>query len=166
MGKLSGEELTLREREVELETKELNLEVLRDQVKKLRERQAAQRMSHQQVEDAIQDFREQQERGYDGCNHKKGGKNLEGARGRGLDDKYAIIRHQLPVGDLAIICTKCRKMWLPSALALRMGVEPDAEGYKIACGWPTDNEDSGSSLFVVVRGAAPNSGTGAAPARG
>ena len=108
-------------------------------------------MSHEQVESALTDFREQQERGFSACNHKKGGKNLEGARGRGLDDKYAIIRHQLPIGDLAVICTKCRKIWLPAELAGRMGMEPDEKGYREARSWPTDNEDSGSSLFVVVR---------------
>lgn len=151
MAKMSGEDLTLREREVALEKEELELELLRENVKKLREKQAAQRMSHKQVEDALADFRIQQERGFAGCNHRKGGKNLEGARGRGADDKYAIIRHQLPIGDLAIICTKCRKVWLPPELAERMGLAPDPEGYKEALNFTTDNEDSGSSLFVAVR---------------
>jgi len=152
MAKLTAEDFALREREVELETKELNLEVLRDNVKHIRARQERQQMSHAQVESALKEFVESQERGFLQCNHRKGGKNLEGARGRGTDDKYAIIRHQLPIGDLAVICTRCHKVWLPTVLCLLLGIKADPEAYRQACEWPTDNEDSGSALFVPIKG--------------
>src|ERR1035437_671770 len=88
--------LELEDRELAVERKRLEIEIMRDQVAKIHAKRDQQKLSHAQVEDSLRDFQEQQERGFLECNHRKGGKNLEGARGRGTDDKYAIIRHQLP----------------------------------------------------------------------
>lgn len=145
-------QVDLKRKALQAEREELELEVLRDQVAKLHAQKEQKKMSHAQVETALQDFQVQQERGFAECNHRKGGKNLEGARGRGTDDKYAVIRHQLPFGQWMVLCTRCHKVWLPPDIAERMGRKPDPDGYKEALEWNTDNEPSGSSLFIVIGG--------------
>lgn len=146
------EQLSLEERKAELEFKQLQIKLMKHQLAEIESKEKQKQLSHEQVESGLKDFQAQQERGFAECNHRKGGKNLEGARGRGTDDKYAIIRHQLPFGQWMVLCTRCHKVWLPPEIAERMGQKPDSEAYKAAMEWNTDNEPSGSSLFIVVGG--------------
>lgn len=96
-----------------------------------------------------------------GCNHKKGGKGLEGFRGRG-DGKaggYAVIQHMFPNGDIGVFCQRCPKIWLPPVFPNReeltkeefelanKAYDKDHAAWRWALALPTDNEMSTSGLF-------------------
>jgi hypothetical protein len=94
------------------------------------------------------------------CNHKKGGKGLEGFRGGGQDQHYAVIKHMFPNSDVGIFCLRCPKIWLPPVLPKRddhntepeyklamQAYEKDLADYRWALMLPTDNEMSTSGLF-------------------
>jgi hypothetical protein len=123
-----------------LEKEQLELEVLRENVRKMKESRDRRAASHTQVEADLADFQRNQEMGFKQCNHHKGGKDIEGIRGNGTDSQYSIVRHQLPLGDWMIICLRCHKQWLKG--------DPE---YREALRWPTDNSPSGSCLFTVDR---------------
>jgi|SRR5208337_613687 len=94
------------------------------------------------------------------CNHKKGGKGLEGFRGQGQDQHYAVIKHMFPNSDIGVFCLRCPKIWLPPVLPKRndfateseyklamQAYEKDVAEYRWAVMLPTDNEMSTSGLF-------------------
>lgn len=95
-----------------------------------------------------------------GCNHKKGGKGLEGFKGRGQDQNYAVIKHLFPNNDVGVFCLRCPKIWLPPIkprredfdtqkefeFAVKKYAADEAE-YRMAVAFPTDNEMSTSGTF-------------------
>ncbi len=94
------------------------------------------------------------------CNHKKGGKGLEGYRGGGQDQHYAVIKHMFPNSDIAVLCLRCPKIWLPPVPPKRndflteadyklakAGYDKELAEYRWAVMLPTDNEMSTSGLF-------------------
>jgi hypothetical protein len=94
------------------------------------------------------------------CVHKKGGKGVEMLLS-GNDPNYAVIKHIFPHGALHVYCIRCGKEWKPPDAALnRKGstIEERREyarlykEYHAAVNFPTDNETSGSQLFMVTRG--------------
>jgi hypothetical protein len=94
------------------------------------------------------------------CWHKKGGKGVDMIY-RGSDALYAVIKHIFPTGILKIFCQRCGRCWEPPDPALNQrgaGVENrrlyarQYKEYQEAANFPTDNETSGSQLFMVTRG--------------
>jgi uncharacterized metal-binding protein YceD (DUF177 family) len=93
----------------------------------------------------------------DACWHKKGGKGVE-MLARGNDHNYAVIKHQLGHGPIIIVCQRCLKVVEPPdpALNARTATAPQKAEYKrlydeylVWLNLPTDNEMSGTQLFVV-----------------
>jgi hypothetical protein len=95
------------------------------------------------------------------CNHKKGGKGMEGFRGHGNDNHYAVIKHQLPNSTIAVMCQRCPKIWLPPVPIHRQDFENQRDydfakrefakaraEYDWALALPTDNEMSTSGLWT------------------
>lgn len=119
-----------------LEKERLELEQLREQVAKMKDERARKVQSHEQIERDLTDFANRQKQAQEYCNHRKGGRGIEGLQGRGSDANYAIVHHRLPFGDIAVMCLRCQKIW-------RQG-DP---GYKDALQFPTDNEMSEAAQF-------------------
>jgi hypothetical protein len=97
------------------------------------------------------------------CWHKKGGKGVE-MMYRGSDALYAVIKNIFPTGVLKIFCQRCGKKWEPPDPALNQrGASAENrrlyarlyKEYQEAVNFPTDNETSGSQLFMVTRNDAP-----------
>jgi len=126
--------------QLRLERERLELEQLRHEVAELQSKRERKAMAHSQVEHDLKDFEDNQRRRQENCNHRKGGKNLEGVQGRGTDPMYAVIQHQLPFGDWIVICQRCQKIWKKG----------DAD-YKEAINFQTDNSPSGPTLFLITK---------------
>jgi hypothetical protein len=94
------------------------------------------------------------------CWHKKGGKGVE-MMYQGSDALYAVIKNILPTGKLQVFCQRCGRMWEPPDPALnRRGASVEDRKmyarlyneYQAAVNFPTDNETSGSQLFLITQG--------------
>jgi hypothetical protein len=90
------------------------------------------------------------------CWHKKGGKGRENLL-HGNDANYAVIKHTLSHGPTLIFCQRCSRVWQPPDTRLnhpKASPEDKAlykklhEEYQWAANLPTDNEPSGTQLFV------------------
>ena len=128
----------------------LELELLREQVETMRANRQRKQLSHAQVENELEIGKRNQRNREANCTHRKGGMGLEGVHGKGNDPQYAVVKHQLPLGDWFIVCQRCGKEWRKS--------DPDnggkpTKGYDDALAFPTDNQPSGSSLFTVTQAA-------------
>jgi hypothetical protein len=91
------------------------------------------------------------------CWHKKGGKGVSQLL-QGTDHNYAVIKHTLSHGPLIVICFRCGNVWEPPPVELnarKASVEDKAlykklwTEYQWAVNLPTDNEPSGTQLFVI-----------------
>jgi hypothetical protein len=98
----------------------------------------------------------------DACWHKKGGKGVEMLL-RGNDHNFAVVKHQLCHGPIIIICQRCSKVVEPPDPALNAKNATAAQKteykrlydeYLVWLNLPTDNEMSGTQLFVI--GAPPS----------
>lgn len=94
------------------------------------------------------------------CWHKKGGKGVE-MMYQGSDALYAVIKNIFPTGVLKVFCQRCGKKWEPPNPALnRRGASVEDrrlyarlyKEYQEAVNYPTDNETSGSQLFLITQG--------------
>jgi hypothetical protein len=126
--------------EIELEMKQLELIDLRNRVQVIKDKAAKAAVTHQTVEDALADFRRSRDAKQEACSHRKGGKGYEGLCGNGQDSMYAIARHQMPNGEVKVICLRCQKIW----------GRTDSD-YNAAMRFPTDNEMSASCLFSITK---------------
>jgi hypothetical protein len=136
---------------------ELQLEETQERVENMRQAKAAriQRAATRQ-RDIMRD-REMTKARQDSCWHKKGGKGVEMLL-RGNDHNYAVIKHQLCHGPIIIICQRCTKVVEPpdQALNARTATMQQRAEYKrlydeylVWLNLPTDNEMSGTQLFVI-----------------
>jgi hypothetical protein len=94
------------------------------------------------------------------CWHKKGGKGTQGLN-RGDDPKFAVIKHMLSHGPIIVVCQRCGCVWrkperLPKGYTAeeRKQYMLDLAEYNKALNFPTDNEMSGSQIFVITEGEA------------
>jgi acyl transferase domain-containing protein len=92
------------------------------------------------------------------CKHRKGGKNKAGFL-NGNDGYYSVITNTYPDGRLVVMCSRCQSEWEKPAKELRK-TDPKLyrellEEFQQAVNWPTDNEPSGSQLFLVTRDPTP-----------
>jgi len=90
------------------------------------------------------------------CWHKKGGKGTQGLN-RGDDSKYAVVKHQLPHGPIIVVCQRCIKIWERPEPLKKGFTQEERKAYMLALdeynkalNFPTDNEMSGSQLFVIT----------------
>jgi hypothetical protein len=91
------------------------------------------------------------------CWHKKGGKGTESLL-RGNDSNFAVVKHTQALGDMIVICQRCGKLWEkpPVSLVARGASSEDRKlyarllaEYTQAVNFPTDNQPSGSQLFII-----------------
>lgn len=106
--------------------------------------------------------REQAEQRAEACTHRKGGKvGLAGgmeALTQGNDQNYSVIKHTLPLGETIVICQRCPMKWRKPDEALKKSnpaeYKQQLKTYQWALRLPTDNEPSGTQLFLRQRAAA------------
>lgn len=143
--------------ELELEETRLRVEDLRNRVETERARRNQIIRNHKQQQEAIEQKMRQIMAEQKICKHKKGGKNLEGVL-NGSDSQYSVINHTYPWGEQSVTCTRCGKDWREPAKELK-ATNPAAykQAYQEwieALNFPTDNEPSGTRLFVITNNAA------------
>jgi len=132
------------------EREALELEILREDVAR---RRADKEFKNQARKDQEKGFAEQRQKAaamQAGCNHRKGGKDYASTQKRGDGDNYAVVKHTFPLGDTAVICTRCLFIWKHGTSAEKMpdgSPNPTGISYKEAINFPTDNTPSGSVQF-------------------
>ena len=139
------------------EREALELEDLRERVEATRAVRETRKIAHARQEFEIAEAARVEKVRQANCRHKKGGKNKEGFL-NGNDSNYSVQRHTYPWGQVEVLCTRCQKTWNKPADALK-AADPKAykaamEEYRMALEWPTDNEPSGTQLFLITRTAA------------
>lgn len=125
---------------VELEEKLLDLEIKRENVKRMRAKKEADEALRQQNSRDAEAARLRAARMQAGCNHKSGGSGMEGYMGKGTDSKYAVGRHTYPNNETWVLCLRCNKEW-----------KPGDPGYAEAMSWSTDGGTSSSITFILPK---------------
>lgn len=137
----------------------LQLEETRDRVLLMRQTREAARRRVEARDFDLADNAARQKAIHDACYHKKGGKGVA-MLFQGNDANYAVIKHTLSHGPLIVVCQRCSKIWEPpdTALNARGASKEDKAEYRRqydeyyrAVNLPTDNEPSGTQLFVITR---------------
>jgi len=141
------------------ELEQLQLEETRDRVQLMRQtREAGLRRVEARDRD-LSDNAARQKAIHDACWHKKGGKGVQMLH-QGNDHNYAVVKHTLSHGPLIVLCQRCSRIWEPPPLHLnaRSASKEDKalyrklyDEYQWALNLPTDNEPSGTQLFVITR---------------
>jgi hypothetical protein len=151
---MAGEKLNRENIMSELET--LQLEETRERVLEIRQRRAMRLARVRNRQRDIENSNARQAALQAGCWHKKGGKGYE-MLSHGNDANYAVVKHTLSHGPLIVVCQRCSKIWEPPPIELR---KDDPQKYAAlyaeyiqAVNLPTDNEPSGTQLFVITRAA-------------
>jgi TolA-binding protein len=138
---------------------QLQLEETQERITQMRERKESMRRRLESRQIDIRNGRARQKAQEDACWHKKGGKGVE-MLSRGNDHNYAVVKHQLCHGPIIIICQRCSKVVEPPDQALnRKKATPEQKAeykrlyadYQWWLNLPTDNEMSGTQLFVIHR---------------
>ena len=141
----------------------LQLEETRDRVEATRAHRSAVRARAERRNQDILDNRRMEEAQQAACWHKKGGRGVENLS-HGNDHNYAVIKHTLSHGPLIVVCQRCRKLWEPpdTRLNARSASKEDKalykklwDEYQWAVNLPTDNEPSGTQLFVISKNEEP-----------
>jgi hypothetical protein len=139
----------------ELET--LQLEETRERVEEMRQKRASKRQRAANRQRDIASANEMQRRRVAGCWHKKGGKGVE-MLAHGNDANYAVVKHTLSHGPKIVLCQRCYNVWEPPPLELRKSNPAEYkrlwDEYQWALNLPTDNEESGTQLFVITENVA------------
>jgi hypothetical protein len=141
------------------ELENLQLEETRERVEVMRQHRAAKLSRAEMRTRDLLDAQAQQEAIHANCWHKKGGKGVE-MLPHGNDHNYAVIKHTLCHGPTIVVCQRCSKVWEPPNTALnarRASTEDKAlykklwTEYQWAMNLPTDNEPSGTQMFVISK---------------
>jgi hypothetical protein len=129
---------------IRLEEAELDLELKRENVANLRAARQQKKLAHAQIEADLRDQVFQEHKRWANCNHRKGGRGMDGLRGNGSDPNFAVVKHRYPWNEIWIHCTRCGSVWRPLDTAES---HPTHIPYATALAFPTDNGFSGASLF-------------------
>jgi hypothetical protein len=156
MADKSIKELSEKERDrIDQELKALQLEETRDRVAEARARKHRRTMSAEQYERGMIQNKIKKQMREEACPHRKGGKNMAGLL-KGNDANHSIVRHTLPLGEIMVLCQRCFKIWRrPDRKLLKGSAEDKAkyhvllQHYREALEFPTDNEDSGTQIFMA-----------------
>ena len=134
------------------ELEELQLEETRERVDDMRRVRAAKQARTASRQRDIESANAIQRARVAGCWHKKGGKGVE-MLSHGNDANYAVIKHTLSHGPLIVVCQRCTNVWEQPPIELRKSNPAEYkrlyDEYIWAVNLPTDNEASGTQLFVV-----------------
>jgi hypothetical protein len=150
---MTVEEMLAESARIDLEMKRVTLELNRESLQTLKDSQERRLMKlRKQERDLAENLRIKEAR-QKACKHKKGGRNKEGFA-KGNSANYAVIQHTYPAGDVVVLCQRCDKTWEMPLPALRIS-DPDLyqrqlREYRMALEWPTDNEPSGTRLFLIT----------------
>lgn len=166
MAKKEGDEAISKElQELELEERKLRLEDLRNRVEAERARRETILRASKMQQDELDKANKAIIAGQKTCKHRKGGKGLEGIS-NGNDSNHSVIKHVHACGEIQVMCTRCNKEWWPPLSTWQQTHDPEAfaaaqkssvelarqhEEYKRAVDMPTDNETSGTQLFIITR---------------
>jgi hypothetical protein len=145
------------------ELEQLQLEETRDRVEATRAHRAAVAARATRRNQDILDNRKMTEAQQANCWHKKGGKGVANLA-HGNDHNYAVVKHTLSHGPMIVVCQRCSKVWEPpdTRLNARKASPEDKalykklwDEYQWAVNLPTDNEPSGTQLFVISKNEEP-----------
>jgi hypothetical protein len=149
--------MPLDRKQITEELEQLQLEETRERVEEMRRVRAAKTHRAARRNQDILDGRAQQQAIQANCRHKKGGKGIS-MLSHGNDANYAVVKHTLCHGPLIVLCQRCSKVWEPPdpALNAKGATKEDKalyrklyDEYQAAVNFPTDNEASGTQMFVV-----------------
>lgn len=99
----------------DLEMKQLDLEIKRETVAKIKSDRQAKYDVAESKRIATLQFLASRKANQDRCNHRKGGRGPDAVmRGQGDDASYALIKHKLPCREFMILCQRCGKEWHPA----------------------------------------------------
>ena len=146
----TNEQLAQKTLDLDNEMRELDLEIKRETVAKIRQKRQEAKDKVLQMQQTIAAFLSQRILRQKFCNHRKGGTGAQAVlQGAGQSAMYCVIKHKLPVGKYFVLCQRCGKEWHPALTALEnAGVPTKAtKGYFEALQYPTNNSESGASLF-------------------
>lgn len=146
---LTNTQLKQQMSDLDREMAELDLEIKREQVQKIRAQKADKkamldaRRAAAAAEIANRDYLR-----YHQCTHRKGGRGHNAVLGgQGNDTNFAVIHHILPSGRHMILCQRCgSEEYGPDPLT----GEKETQRYQEFRRFQTDNTASGSSLFLSV----------------
>jgi len=137
---------------MEVEMKRLQLIHLRHTVEKETQQRADIARIHRSQQLTLEQAREAEQYRQSLCPHKKGGKNSDGIN-HGTAMEYSVFTHTYATGEVVPMCTRCMKEWRKPEDSLKRS---DPRAYKAqmkeyieALKFPTDNEPSGTQLFMV-----------------
>lgn len=127
----------------------LDLELKREKVRRIREERQSKLDETHERQKSIRDMIDQRKRLQANCNHRKGGRGAGAVlNGQGMDTNFAVVRHMLPSGALLILCQRCgQEEYSRDPLTGK----PATDQYERFANFPTDNQTSGSSLFIAAR---------------
>lgn len=144
--------LTVRE-----QLEKLQLEEALHEAEKRNAKREARKLRQAEIAEAIRTYNENQTRIQAACRHRKGGKGVEQLH-MGTDSHYAIIKHTFASGKRCVICIRCRKYVEEPARISNKATKAEREEWVIKqrefeTWWalPTDNEESGSRLFIITK---------------
>jgi hypothetical protein len=145
---------------VTAQLEQLQLEETQERVDKSRADRESRRRRHQQLHASIIRNEAIKRAQQEACWHRKGGKGVQ-QLSNGNDTNFAVVKHQLCHGPIIVICQRCHKVWEPPVkpakgadAEVRAQYKIDLVEYNRALNFPTDNEQSGTQLFVVTENAA------------
>lgn len=145
----TNDQLNAANAALDAELKQLDLELKRDQVAKIKAQLETKRERARSAQVAIKQYLAQREAQQRACNHLKGGTGAEAfLRGLGDSPYYAVIKHKLPCNKYFVLCQRCGKEWHPAQPLF--GIE-ETLGYQQAIAFNTNNSASGSTSFLFER---------------
>ena len=136
---------------LELEEKQLDLEIKRETVAKIRAQRQAKLAEANAKSLSLRQFIATRQANWDNCNHRKGGIGHEAVmRGQGTDAMYSVTKHKKPNGTWFVLCNRCgfeaHQEFRVQGRLIEPAVPSQAK-FLEAINWPTDNSPSGSSSF-------------------
>lgn len=158
----------MNRKQITEELENLQLEEARERMEATRQARAYRLRRIQARDRDVANDRMRRRAAKEACWHKKGGKGVTNLA-HGNDHNYAVVKHILSHGPTIVICQRCLWVWEAPDVALRRGTAAERELYRVlweeyqwALNLPTDNETSGTQLFVIAQDTTPPTITNAA----
>jgi hypothetical protein len=151
---MTTEEILRESALMDLEMKKISLELNQEALADLKGKKEARLIKMRKQQEDIAKNAQLKEQREKACNHRKGGRNKAGLV-KGNAPNYSIIVNTYPAGNKDILCQRCGKEWKEPLLDLR-ATDPDLykrlmREYERVLEWPTDNEPSGTQLFLITK---------------
>lgn len=146
--------LELQQRAQEVEYKKYDIELKKEEFKKLQGKRQEVLETTKQKMASLRNFIANREATQARCNHRKGGTGQEAIiHGQGSSAMYCVIKHRLPNATYMVLCQRCNKEWHDAQGPWNGYPEtkPATKGFKEALNFPTDNTSSVSSTFTFQK---------------